>query len=78
MDAVTHSTEAARVEDARCIGCGLCVTTCPSGALRLEPREHVKAPPADTAALYTQIFRERYGPWGVASVVGRKALGLKF
>ena len=78
MDAVTNSTEAARVEDARCIGCGLCVSTCPSGALRLEPREHVKAPPADTAALYTQIFRERYGPWGMASMVGRKALGMKF
>jgi electron transport complex protein RnfB len=78
MEAVMQDADAARVDDGRCIGCGLCVSTCPSGAMRLEPRDHVKAPPADTAALYAQIFRERYGPWGLVSMVGRKALGMKF
>jgi Fe-S-cluster-containing hydrogenase component 2 len=78
MEAVTQHAGATKVDDARCIGCGLCVSTCPSGALRLEPRDHVKAPPSDTGALYAQIFRERYGPWGIAQMVGRKALGMKF
>ncbi len=78
MEAVTSDATGTKVDEARCIGCGLCVSTCPSGAMRLELREHLKAPPADTAALYAQIFRERYGPWGMAQMVGRKALGMKF
>jgi Fe-S-cluster-containing hydrogenase component 2 len=78
MEAVTEHDGAPRVDDTRCIGCGLCVSTCPSGALRLEPRDNVKAPPPDMAKLYAQIFRERYGPLGIASVVARKALGVKF
>jgi ferredoxin len=78
MGAVDAHAGATRVDDARCIGCGLCVTTCPSGAAKLRTRDNVSVPPKDTAALYAQIFRDRYGPWGLASAVGRKTLGLKF
>ena len=77
MDAVGPHAGATRVDMERCIGCGLCVSTCPSGALRLEKRTAVKVPPRDTAALYAQIFRERYGPLGMVAAVGRKTLGLK-
>ncbi len=78
MGAVVAADGATSVDEARCIGCGLCVSTCPSGAARLQKRDNVRVPPKDTAALYTQIFRERYGPWGLASAVGRKALGIRF
>jgi ferredoxin len=67
-----------RVDPARCIGCGLCVTTCPSGALRLAEKAQRKVPPDDTRALYIQLLRERYGPWGMAKLAGRKLLGMKF
>ena len=67
-----------RVDQARCIGCGLCVTTCPSGALRLVEKEQRKVPPDDTKALYLQLLQERYGPWGMAKIAGRKLLGMKF
>jgi electron transport complex protein RnfB len=67
-----------RVDLARCIGCGLCVTTCPSGALRLVEKEQRKVPPDDTKALYLQLLQERYGPWGMAKIAGRKLLGMKF
>ena len=36
MDAITSPEGKAVVDRARCIGCALCVSTCPSGALRLE------------------------------------------
>jgi ferredoxin len=31
----------------RCIGCGLCISVCPTEALRLEPREGAPVPPRD-------------------------------
>jgi ferredoxin len=67
-----------RVDQARCIGCGLCVTTCPSGALRLVEKTQRKEPPDDTKALYMQLLQDRYGPWGMAKLAGRKLLGMKF
>ena len=45
--------------------------------MRLLKRQHERVPAKDTGALSAQIFRERYGPWGMAAVVGRKLLGLK-
>lgn len=77
MDALATDGGAARVDLSRCIGCGLCVSTCPSGAMRLRKRQRERVPAMDTGALYAQIFRERYGPWGMAIAVGRKMLGLK-
>jgi Na+-translocating ferredoxin:NAD+ oxidoreductase subunit B len=67
-----------RVDLSRCIGCGLCVSTCPSGALRLVENPRRKVPPDDTRALYMQLLQERYGPWGMAKLAGRKLLGMKF
>ena len=67
-----------RVDHGRCIGCGLCVTTCPSGALRLAENPRRKVPPDDTKALYLQLLQERYGPWGMAKLAGKKLLGMKF
>jgi hypothetical protein len=34
-------------------------------------------PPDDTRALYLKILQERYGPWGMAKLGMRKALGMK-
>ena len=45
----------------RCIGCGLCVSTCPAGALRLEAKsEHQRYEPPETGQeFYQDMARER-------------------
>ena len=78
MDAICMDTGKPEVDEARCIGCGLCITTCPSGALRLETKSSSKVPPNDTKALYVRMLQDRYGPWGMARLGVRKALGMKF
>ena len=64
MDAITSPDGKAVVDRARCIGCALCLSTCPSGALRLEALDHPNIPPDDTKALYLKMFEDRFGRLG--------------
>jgi Fe-S-cluster-containing hydrogenase component 2 len=77
MDAISAADGKYQLDVTRCIGCGLCVTTCPSGALRLRQKEKARIPPPNTVALYTRILQERYGPLGTAKAVAKRALGMK-
>jgi Fe-S-cluster-containing hydrogenase component 2 len=45
----------------RCIGCGLCSTTCPEEAIRLVPKPEAKhrTPPADTADQMIRLAQKR-------------------
>ena len=45
----------------RCIGCGLCVTTCPAEALKLEKKqvERLYTPPATVFDTYNVMSREK-------------------
>lgn len=75
MDALTTASGVTRVDRDRCIGCGLCVGTCPSGAVRLKPKERQAAPPRDSEALYRRILVDRFGALGAAKMVGKALLG---
>ncbi len=77
MDAISSPDGKAVVDRTRCIGCALCLSTCPSGAMHLEPNDRAKVPPDDTKALYLQLLQDRYGPAGMAKLGARKMLGLK-
>ena len=77
MDAISTVDSVPQLDRGRCIGCALCVTTCPSGALHMMANEQPHTPAASTEALYLQILRERYGPWGLAKIAIRKTLGMK-
>lgn len=78
MDAITAADGPPRITEGRCIGCGLCVTTCPSEAMSLAPKTRRPPPPKDTRALYTTIFKERYGKLGAAAAVAGHWMGRKF
>lgn len=78
MEAITSGARPAVVIEERCIGCGLCVSTCPSGALKLHRKDGKRPPPKDTRALYIRMFRDRYGMAGTAGAVAGHLLGRKF
>jgi Fe-S-cluster-containing hydrogenase component 2 len=77
MDAIVFDAGPAFVKVERCIGCGLCITSCPSGALQLRTKPDPTIPPKDTGWLYARLFRERFGTLGLAAAVGRRLLGLR-
>ena len=61
VNAIEEGEEAYQVIKERCIGCGLCVTTCPSEAIKLvrkQPEELVP-PPKDEMAWYEERGHQR-------------------
>jgi Pyruvate/2-oxoacid:ferredoxin oxidoreductase delta subunit len=78
MDAIASDDDLPAVTEDRCIGCGLCVTTCPSEAMSLREKERRPPPPKDTRALYTTIFKERFGPLGATAAIAGHLVGRKF
>lgn len=77
MEAIASPEGKAVVDRSRCIGCALCITACPSGALRLDAVDNPKEPPDDVKALYLKLFEDRFGRWGLAKLGARKLLGMK-
>ena len=48
----------------RCIGCGNCVITCPTGAMSLRKKEKETLPPQDLEGLYDVIMANKKGALG--------------
>ena len=65
MDALEMQDDAPSVDLDRCIGCGVCVSTCKSGAYELKAKDSKWVPPKDTDALYKKILVERIGIGGM-------------
>jgi electron transport complex protein RnfB len=59
IEALAIEDEVSTVNLDRCIGCGLGVSTCPSGAMQLQKKEIELAPPKDAGELYQKIMAEK-------------------
>jgi len=59
MDALTLIDEKSSVNLIRCIGCGVCVPTCPSEAIHLLKKEKDTIPPKDWDTLYAMIMEKK-------------------
>jgi Fe-S-cluster-containing hydrogenase component 2 len=61
MDAIDVTDGIAAIQRDRCIGCGLCVTTCPTDAIQLiqKPEDQLYEPPKTGAETYIRIMQER-------------------
>jgi electron transport complex protein RnfB len=62
MEAITiGSNDVAVIDRDRCIGCGLCVTTCPSEALSLKQKSdaEIRVPPERSQQTIMEFFQKR-------------------
>ena len=59
VDAIKVMEEAAVVDSARCIGCGLCATVCDPGAIAMVPREEPADTPENAVEMGLRIMTEK-------------------
>ena len=58
MDAITVN-ETSHINQARCIGCGVCVSKCPSEAISLRDKEEKIVPPENGADLIMKMAKKK-------------------
>ncbi|MBF0443910.1 MAG: 4Fe-4S binding protein, partial [Oligoflexales bacterium] len=61
----------------KCIGCGVCVPVCKSGALRLKDKETWEVPPITTKDLYDEIGKNRNEYFSKVKMILKLLLTLK-
>jgi NAD-dependent dihydropyrimidine dehydrogenase PreA subunit len=61
VHAIEEGEDAYRVVKENCIGCGLCVSTCPTGAIKLvrRPEAEIQVPPTNEVDWFEQRGRRR-------------------
>jgi Fe-S-cluster-containing hydrogenase component 2 len=64
MQALSAEDDRVSLDTTRCIGCGLCVSTCPSGALTLErkPESEQTQIPVNLDATWQIISQAQFNP----------------
>ena len=65
MDGLEMEDDSPSVDLDRCIGCGVCVSTCKSGAYELIAKDTKHVPSKDSEAMYKKILVERIGIGGM-------------
>jgi len=59
MAAVELTDDGAEVQEDRCIGCGLCASTCPEAAISMVPRESPVPTPATIQEMGARVLMEK-------------------
>jgi Fe-S-cluster-containing hydrogenase component 2 len=73
MDALSIDNKKVVLDLNRCIGCGLCVSTCPTLSLSLVRKPKAKQPyvPKDIVETYMKLGKAR-GKLGIGKMIGMK------
>jgi Na+-translocating ferredoxin:NAD+ oxidoreductase subunit B len=74
---MTGPDEKATINLSRCIGCGLCVPTCPSKSIRLKKKETEAVLPEDEEALYDKIMENKPNAFGRFRTLMKVALKMR-
>jgi Fe-S-cluster-containing hydrogenase component 2 len=77
MEALTLVDNISQVNLDFCLGCGNCVSSCPSGAMKLVKKSKELVPPKDVKKLYTKILIKKKGFIGTLKTLGRMILGMR-
>jgi Fe-S-cluster-containing hydrogenase component 2 len=77
MDALTLVDNVSQVNLDFCIGCGNCVSSCPSGAMHLFKKSKELVPPKDVKKLYIKILLKKKGLIGTLKMLGQMILGMR-
>ena len=59
MEAISADGGTTKILEGRCIGCGLCVSSCPEDAITLKAKGDVEAPPKDFKEIFDRVASER-------------------
>jgi Na+-translocating ferredoxin:NAD+ oxidoreductase subunit B len=59
MKAIEMIDDVASINTAECIGCGLCVTGCPTGAIELVDRKQMPSTPATVSEMGAKVLQEK-------------------
>jgi Pyruvate/2-oxoacid:ferredoxin oxidoreductase delta subunit len=77
MEALSTDADYSSVNLDRCIGCGVCVSTCPNNAIELMRKDSKYIPPKDSDAMYKKILMERIGIAGMLKTIPKIILRQK-
>jgi formate hydrogenlyase subunit 6/NADH:ubiquinone oxidoreductase subunit I len=68
---ISEKNQHAAIDLNRCIGCGVCIPTCPEKALSLQKKATEVRPPKTREELHDIIMAHKKGKWGKLKVTGK-------
>ncbi len=77
MEALSNDNTGTVVDLDRCIGCGVCVDACSTGAIELRAKKEPYVPPKNHDDMYKKIMVERYGPAGMLKLLPKMVFKIK-
>ena len=69
MNAIEAKDGQMEIDYDNCIGCGLCITTCPNNAITLLKNDVNYKPPRGPYFLFLKMLKKKRGRWAVFKTI---------